>query len=609
MDTLACRSKPVLYDLLSNMRTISHNSAQDDDLRACGFYGSPLRNAPTGGLIGAYPVFPAYFPDLRRKDGQLLIKHWPLQNIPDDIPESWVIFLELLRCIAAPLVNTDPPDYHETGYLIPKFLPGLYFYHNSVGAAGSPACHSTALRKSVLKSYTLILLRHLTCQNEAFASQILLKHDGRLRCERFKQALSGAGSASVWTDIITKAATFLGSKPYGDVFLQPLFTRSLQGLKHPAEQRGRPAETNRKIDGNTIEHLLNNPTATALPRTLSALIHLWLENFGNPNSDGGQPPTMFTDTMAEHLKDVLSGHDRRHLAETLLQTDTWKSYEFSKSDKVLRPNGTSRKVDGAPSISTANWMCFCLVLEALIAGELQPVLSTAVSPTSGHGFQPDAFGGVVNNQNIAEEPSHSPNFIKKQDAMCTDIIKRINDRKADYVDRSRLAATDHTEMPDSLRNLFQPADFQFQTAGKYNLAGKVSVLLNCPVEKDIDSDIPRGGIWLPLPRISDLENSIGLDVEVLVYRYNGDSAADQDKLTLLDIGIVDEYRYRDGLLFALEPVDWLDPQLPAGYDQAEFDTVSIFGLVGDAEEPESMLIMIACVPKPLAADATQTRPE
>lgn len=603
MDTLACRSNPVLYDLLSNMRTISHAAGLHENLREFDFFGSPLRNAPTGGLVGAYPVFPAYFPDRRKKDGQLLIKHWPLQNIPDDIPESWVIFLELLRCIAAPLVNTDLPEYHETGYLIPKFLPGLYFYHNSVGAAGSPACHSTALRKSVLKSYTLILLRHLTCQNESFANQILLKHDGKLRKERFFRALLSVGSESAWADVISKAATFLGSKPYGDVFLQPLFTRSLQGLKHPAEQRGRPAETNRKIDGNTIEHLLNNPTATALPRTLSALIHLWLENFGSPIAEAGRPTGMYSNAMAEHLKDVLSGNDRLPLAETLLQTDTWKSYEFSKSDKVLRQDGTSRKVDGAPSISTANWMCFCLVLEALIAGELQPILSTAVSPTSGHGSQPDAFGGVVNNQNIAEESSHSPNFIKKQDAMCTDIIKRIENPKAGSVARSRLAAPDPIEMPDSLRNLFQPADFQFQTAGKYNLAGKVSVLLNCPVEKDIDSDIPRGGIWLPLPRISDLENSTSLDVEVLVYRYNGDSAADQDKLTLLDIGIVDEYRYRDGLLFALEPVDWLDPQLPAGYDRAEFDTVSIFGLVGDAEEPESMLIMIACVPKLPAADA------
>lgn len=625
MDTLACRSNPVLYDLLSNMRTISHDTVRDDDLRARDFFGSPLRNAPTNGRIGAYPVFPTYFPDRRRKDGKLLIKGWPLKKIPDGIPESWVIFLELLRCIAAPLENAEPPDYHQTGYLVPKFLPESYFYHNSISDdAEFAAHHSTALRYSILKSYTLILLRHLSCQNEAFASQILLKHDGALRCERFDQALIDVGSPSVWTDIIIKAGTFLLSKTYGDVFLQTPFTGSLQGLEQSGRQSGRLAGINRKVAGIEIKRLLNSSTATALPRTLSALLHLWRENFGSPNSEGGRPATMFTDTMAERLKDerqegeppknVLSGKARLDWAKALLQTEAWESYEFSKNDKVRRSDGTSAKGDGVPSISAANWMCFCLVLEALIAGELQPILSTTASPASGHGFQSDACGGVVHNPSVAEESTHSPNRVKKEAAMRTGLILTIEGKTADAVARSRFAAAGRKEAPDWLPNnlspivdfQFQPADFQFQAASKYKIEATDGICfspLSCPVEKDIDSDIPRGGIWLPLPRVSDLENSTGLDVEVLVYRYNGDSTADQDKLTLLDIGIVDEYRYKDGLLLALEPADWRNPELPAGYGRAEFDTVSIFGLVGTAEEPESMLIMIACVPRAPAADA------
>lgn len=627
MDIATRISKPVLSQLLSRIRTCNDGTDAASEktiplsLRGCDFFGSPLRGAPMAARLKPYPdlfkandKYPRLYPErspILGDERQWLVEDWPLPPAPNDVPESLIVFQELLRCVAAPLLDTEPAEHADEGLLRPGVLTSNYFAHCKVGdvIAEHKNRHRTAFRDSVLRSYTLLLLRRLAEQDGRFTKWILLEIDYTKRVERFRKALQGHSEA--WSTVIELACEFLGNRPYEKIFIEHCFLDTLQGLEIDCTLQGAPR---RMKDDTGASKVLKRPSvledghSLRLPQTLSALIHLCVDRFGLPQDEqeeGNRPAktaSMFPDNKGELLKNVLSDARRLQRADDLLHPAAWQAYSFKLGKEENQGS------DRGPSIRMAYWACFCLVLEALIAGELVPVLPVDIDPDLETACYLDEN---VKGEFVDKDPDHAssrqpaltPARAEKIAIMKPELSKLARDGSSAATRGSR--SHEVSRSAPKISNLQHPAGlsvlpafsaprFDFQKTALWNLDAEQFDNIYCPVERSSDGDIPPGGIWLPLA--NNLVDS-GAPVEVLVYRCDKQSAPDQESLVQLDIGIADEFLHDDGLLLSLEPEDWDDKNLLPGYAKGEFDTISLYGLVGQAEAPECILVMIACLPK------------
>ncbi len=631
--------KTVLSVLLQGLRTCDEkNSGRKlpKSLDSKDFFGSPLCGLSVGSGVGSYPdlllrsgktysreyPYNRVFEAARSAGSHVVIVGWPLEAAPNDVPEAMVMFLEFLRCLAAPISNTDPAQHTEEGMLQKDYLPRYYFFHqnpysksdknyqkrsgeierfkNNYSTSDDEEAirkvifetqklqHGTALRHSVMKSYLLILLRELHTSNADISKSIFMESNQKSRKTKFVDNLRSISSMSgEWAAIVDFAAGFIGCKAYQDICIKHDYTATLKGLNIIPDLAGPTVKTSagRKasvvVTGNQTRRFLGQP----LPPIISAFIHFSMGRLGYSRDEraaSGTRATVFAGRPENMclLQGVLSDDKRLGRANDLLDTSEWKNYQ-------LEIGGDSPI--GEPSAKLARWACLCIVLEALISS------SHAGGSAHESWFESveQSKASEIMNENINHDLPDSDDqepvsqaLLEKNSLMMEqglkELIKSSTKNNPTTREATRLACSDTgTEQK-----------FVFTTVGMRRLCKNYFTPIKCPVERDPNSSVPIGTIWLPLPNaLADNE----LELNVFVY-FDDACQGGGNEMLPIDIRITDDFFHKEGILFALEPSQCDGFSLPDCLVDGEFDTVATLGVVGSAEHPESILVMIACIP-------------
>lgn len=358
-----------------------------DYIRSRDFYGSPLNNIEAAVPYPHLPLRPdplwqadamdepARYPPHTAMELQGntdieidVVSTWPIPPLPDEggLPVRAVIFLEALRCIAAPKTDTNV-EYLAEGILAPKKLMQGYFTQVIQGYNGplvlrnneptgqnmdDPGLRGELLqrrlfRETFLAVYTHVLLRHLAVRQRSFVTSIVNTLDDRKRGNLFKQALS-LPQDSPWTAAINSAYHCIRRPTFRQLFLGPdghhgpaTYLIGLDGLSELP--LGKPGAYFLEPHERTIR----------LPKTLAALMHLCIERAGPKGS-------LFADN-AGWMRTILEDAERFERIDDLLSPEHWLEFEFPAGDK---------QHDGGPGVHLATWSCLCAVFEALSAGVL-----------------------------------------------------------------------------------------------------------------------------------------------------------------------------------------------------------------------------------------------
>jgi hypothetical protein len=285
-----------------------------------------------------------------------LLSAWPIPPLSGEgaLPVRVVVFLETLRCIAAPKTDTNV-DRLDKGLLTPKKLPKGYLSQHLRGFNGplvikdneptgrvlNDAEQRKLFRQTFLAVYTHLLLRHLAVKRPEFIASVVDTEDSQKRGLLFKQSLKNVADPN-WAAAIRAAYHCIRTDKFRDLYLEPIhFLKGLGGLDfqplHFGGFRVQPADR-----------------FIRLPATLEAILHLCIDRAGSKGE-------LYAD-HCQWMHEALDDERRIERADEILQPDKWHLHTF--------PAGGSQHELG-PGVSLATWSCLCAVLEALAAGVLK----------------------------------------------------------------------------------------------------------------------------------------------------------------------------------------------------------------------------------------------
>ncbi len=530
-----------------------------------------------------------------------------------------VVFLEALRCIAAPITDTNV-SYLPQGMLAPDCLKRGYFcqtvrkknghddgliwppasvVHGNEAkadpfvAGGDRRLQDRMFRSSILATYTHVLLRSAAKRFPRFCSEVVEQPDHRVRYETFRQALATEENAS-WRPVVDAAAAFIRHAAFHRLYLEDHFGDSLRGLEKDTRLSGRRAvmEPVTLTVATTEQHDIC--LSMQLPPILAALLHVCVSGTGVSGS-------LFPETHKRLAPLLYDEHRAGRLAHMLKRTsepgglhNLGDSADGSCWVMLDVPHDTGKTP--VPSAALVEWASFCLVIEAILAQEL--VLPTSLAASSREPGKPPRIHMQKDSKTAQDHPAeeHQAGGVNDPSQQFRDALQRQQSALEKIISQwvsgrdarmpaprdQRFALTEVHPSTDTL--VFMPSGLADLAAGPR--------AIDCRVEHEDDAAIPSGAIWLPMP-----QHLVGtkLDLDAVVFRYEPSSKGTDAHLDPLDFVFAEYFAHDEGVLYSLEPADWDNPAWPEGWGKGNYRVFANLGLVGTRRDPKHLLCVIVCV--------------
>jgi hypothetical protein len=473
-------------------------------------------------------------------------------------PHSTLVFLELLRCIAAPFTGSEG-TLIPSGVFRPHLLPQEYFLEDP-DDPGDYKRATRTLRTSFLSVYTYVLIRCLVERKPEWGTSIFGCPDSDERIKRLRNTLdrTRASEEDKWAPIHAAAVLFVGSQTFHQFY-------------HDAVRANQPPRILRYAAGPRPKsfHALfreefGETRRISLPAPLALLLQI---NLDDRNQTGTLP--LLPKALREHAH-VLYDEHRVERVEHMLRTNgsaPWLTVDFTAEE--LTP-GTTK-----PSLSYINHACFCMLVERLLTTDC------ALNVES----------------DVVEKPTMQPNLevVRKWEEAVTRQIESLGEKVAE--DAGRLRRRSDETRGARLRET-SPRAFYFSDDGLATLTRpqRRGVPFTCTVQRTSGGLQAIGTIWVPVPRHL-VQNKLTIELQVLRFELTSEAACGW-RLIPLPAMVTDYFIVDEGALLCLELERAADGALPGGLRAATFRTQATMRMEqvpSEEGEATTLSCVIACI--------------